>query len=261
MVQYLDFAHNLQEGIFIGFIDTTIEGPSLELVNVLNTNIHVFSAAKTFQEVIEMQSFITDDDGFIRSFSAFKKDVNPIYKQFNEEWQRTEFDTTIAQAQSNAQWQRIQEDKEIFPLLQYQTADDEKVRPVHAAWDNIVRPVDDPWWDDHNPPNGWNCRCLTISLEEGDEPISDLKGIPKHDDPLFQMNAGKDQIIFKVEGKDAHPYMLVEKRFEVHKANNFGLPLPEPIKPPTKPKRQTLKQKIKSEEAKILKQTKNKLEL
>jgi hypothetical protein len=23
-------------------------------------------------------------------------------------------------------------------------------------------PVDDPWWDDHMPPNGWGCKCHVI---------------------------------------------------------------------------------------------------
>jgi len=138
-------------GLVQGF--GSIESPaSLTLINNLNKNAYFFSAAKTFQQVLEMQGFILDDQGFIRPFSAFQKDVNPIYEQFNLQWQRTEFDTTISQAQSASRWEDIQENKDALPLLQYQTAGDERVRPEHADWDNIVRRVDDPFWDTHTPP-------------------------------------------------------------------------------------------------------------
>jgi len=41
-------------------------------------------------------------------------------------------------------------------------------RPEHKAWNNIVLPWDDPWWDKHTPPNGWGCRCWK-------EPVSALE--------------------------------------------------------------------------------------
>jgi hypothetical protein len=33
---------------------------------------------------------------------------------------------------------------------------------------NICLPVDDPFWQTHAPPNGWNCRCTLQSLSAGD---------------------------------------------------------------------------------------------
>ncbi|MBN2188382.1 MAG: hypothetical protein JW699_02925 [Chitinispirillaceae bacterium] len=55
-----------------------------------------------------------------------------------------------------------------FPYDRYRTMDDGKVRPEHAAWNNLVLPADDPWWKTHTPPNGWGCRCWKEPVSGGD---------------------------------------------------------------------------------------------
>lgn len=240
---YNDITSNLQKGLFRGFGSTLaqldIEAPAFEVLKALNKNIFVFSAAKTFQQVKDMQNFIFDKEGFKRSFSQFKKDADVIFTKYNKEWLRTEFDTTISQARSAARWADIQEDKETLTMLQYQTAGDERVRDEHLAWEGIVRPVDDPFWDGHMPPNGFNCRCIVTQHETGSKRTTNLKThlqkvqkkFPKiktlkNKDNLFEMNAGKDQFIFDETGVGMHPYLKVSDRFKVLKSNNFNLPLP-----------------------------------
>ena len=46
----------------------------------------------------------------------------------------------------------------------YVTAGDERVRPEHAAMDGVTAPKEDPIWDVWWPPNGWNCRCILVSI-------------------------------------------------------------------------------------------------
>ena len=228
---YLDIAKDLSKAVFKGFDETikiknlVTEGPDFETLSELQRNIYVFSAAKTFQQVMDMQNFIFDDQGFIKPFGVFSKDVNQIYTQYNVEWQRTEFDTAVSQAQAAAQWRDIQKDKEDLPMLRYQTAGDERVRPIHASWDGITRPVDDGFWDDHTPPNGFNCRCVLIQLERGKS--SPLSGVKENDDKLFAMNPGKDQLIFIEKGQRQHPYFSVSDKFKVLKSRNFDLPIPK----------------------------------
>ena len=48
----------------------------------------------------------------------------------------------------------------------YVTAGDERVRPEHVAMDGVTAPKDDPLWDSWWPPNGWNCRCVLITIFE-----------------------------------------------------------------------------------------------
>lgn len=185
----------------------------------LQDNTTFFSAAKTFQQVNDMQFLRLDEDGNLRSFNEFKKDSRGVFDTYNQDWLETEFNTSISQSQSAAQWQEIQSQKETLPLLQYQTADDERVRDEHTAWDNITRPVGDPFWDTHMPPNGYNCRCQIIQLSSGSS--SSLAGVPKNSATLFADNVGKTEQVFKEEGKDKHPYFEAPKKL---KDKNFGLP-------------------------------------
>lgn len=57
---------------------------------------------------------------------------------------------------------------DLFPYRQYLTAQDERVRPSHAALNNIILPWDSPFWDTHTPPWGWGCRCDVVGLSEDD---------------------------------------------------------------------------------------------
>jgi len=240
---YNDISGNLKKGLFRGFGKNlsrlNIESSDFKTLTALNNNIHFFSAAKVFQQTNDIRNFLFDQEGFKRPFNAFAIDANKIYERYNVDWQRTEFDTTISQAQASSQWQEIQDDKDDLPLLQYQTADDEKVRPEHAAWDNIVKPVNDPFWDSHMPPNGFNCRCIVIQLEEGEKKETNLpehlKKVKKkfptvksldNKELLFRPNPGVSNKIFTEKGKGQHPYFNVSSQFKDLKDNHFNLPRP-----------------------------------
>ncbi|MEM5789966.1 MAG: phage minor head protein [Syntrophobacteraceae bacterium] len=49
------------------------------------------------------------------------------------------------------------------PYWRYSAVMDGRTRPMHAAWNNLVLPYDDPWWKSHYPPNGWGCRCTVVN--------------------------------------------------------------------------------------------------
>ena len=164
-------------------------------------NITAFSGAKTFQNVKDLSSFVFNVKGEKRSFKEFKEFARQIDEKYNVKWLKTEQDTSFGVAQGADQWLEFEDNKDLFPLLQYQTALDERVRADHAAWDGIIRPVDDPFWDTHMPPNGWNCRCSVIQLEEGK--VTNLRGVKQNDDPMFSVNPGKVDYIFN---EKKHPY-------------------------------------------------------
>lgn len=54
------------------------------------------------------------------------------------------------------------------PYWEYRHGDSLNPRPEHLAWDGLILPADDPWWDTHYPPNGWGCKCGVFSLSKDD---------------------------------------------------------------------------------------------
>jgi SPP1 gp7 family putative phage head morphogenesis protein len=74
------------------------------------------------------------------------------------------FENNIAAAYQAGKWEQYQRVKEERPYLQYVAIRDNRTRPDHAMIDGTVRPIDDSFWQFYYPPNGYRCRCTTISL-------------------------------------------------------------------------------------------------
>ena len=79
---------------------------------------------------------------------------------------RTIFRTNLQNAYAVGRWKTMQEQASVAPYAMYDAIDDHRVRPEHAALDELVLPLDDAFWKSHAPPNGWNCRCSLIQLDE-----------------------------------------------------------------------------------------------
>jgi len=54
----------------------------------------------------------------------------------------------------------------IFPNWEYRTMGDSKVRASHRALNGLIVPADSPFWDTHNPPWEWGCRCIKIPISD-----------------------------------------------------------------------------------------------
>lgn len=77
---------------------------------------------------------------------------------------KTIYDTNLRTAHAEGQWQRIQASKGAFPFLLYDGNNSENPNLEHRAWDGMVLPVDDPFWQSHLPIKKWGCKCRVIPM-------------------------------------------------------------------------------------------------
>ena len=88
---------------------------------------------------------------------------------------QTIFRTQTATAYNVGQ-QRANATPEINEILwgyEYHTVGDDRVRPTHVALDGMRARKDALIWNESTPPNGWNCRCVLISIFDGQKLATD----------------------------------------------------------------------------------------
>jgi SPP1 gp7 family putative phage head morphogenesis protein len=189
-------AKELWSGVAIGY------GDGIEKTNyatLLQKNIYVFSGFKTYQQLKEASLLLTDSSGELKPFSTFLQEVKAINQTYNVNYLQAEYNNAIASGQMAANWDDIQSRKQVAPYLKYKTAEDERVRMSHRGLNNVIKKVDDPFWNTYYPPNGWGCRCEVIQILQGEETFEfDAPELPA----MFRGNVGKDGVIFP----DTHPY-------------------------------------------------------
>ncbi len=200
-------------------------------------NLGLFSGAKTWQEINTLTAFAFDDEGKKRAFSEFRRIGREVSEQYNRHWLATEQTAVVAEAQSARQWLKIEEERELFPILRYRTVGDGRVRTDHAALDGLTRPASDPIWNTIMPPNDWGCRCIVeqhtadVVVTPADVARAKTSMQREHyrQHPEFAHNAGKVDYIFKESGKGQHSYFQVPREFEEGLRANFGLPAIEEV--------------------------------
>jgi SPP1 gp7 family putative phage head morphogenesis protein len=95
---------------------------------------------------------------------------------------RTNLDVAYSVGRFREQWSV----KHSVPYWQYITANDDKVRPSHAAFHNKIFLATDPIWKIIYPPNGFNCRCKVITHTRKEYRKLKEKG--------FQVEKSKDRL-------------------------------------------------------------------
>jgi hypothetical protein len=87
------------------------------------------------------------------------------------------FDTNMRTARAAGQWQRIVRTKDTHPFLLYQVGPSREHRIEHLGWHGLVLPVDDPWWQEHFPPNGYGCKCWVRQLSRREAARLGVEGV------------------------------------------------------------------------------------
>lgn len=177
----------------------------------LQRSNYIFSGIKTFHELNEAFPSLIDENGNRKPFEQFLNDVRNIDRTYNQNYLRAEYNFCQASADMAARWERFEEDGDRYNL-QYRTANDDKVRPQHAALHGVTLPISDPFWKTYYPPNGWNCRCTVVQVRKSKYPVTPhdeamtrgAEATGKDTKGIFQFNPGIQQKTFP----DYNPYTI-----------------------------------------------------
>jgi hypothetical protein len=106
----------------------------------------------------------------------FRKDFDRIVAKHGwdynggRNWRsRVIYETNLRSSYMAGRHEQLMAVREQRPYWQYIHSDAvEHPRPQHEAWNGMVLRWDDPWWQQHFPPNGWGCQCSIRALSERD---------------------------------------------------------------------------------------------
>lgn len=186
-----------------------------EMRKALQENVFYFSGMKTHAQMAEASNKLLDENGNLKPLQKFTDDVTQINEAYNDNYLRAERNFASRSAQTAAKWQKYEQDKERYNL-RYLTNNGPNVRDSHRALEFTTLPVDDPFWNEYTPPNGYNCHCFLVQVHKDEYPVSNSEeAIAKGNEAttqvgkdgtnkaaIFRFNPGKEM---KVMPPD-HPY-------------------------------------------------------
>ena len=192
--------------------------------NYGKSNARAFSVAGAMSEALieDFRSEITKalEDG--TTLAEFKESFDDIVTRDGWEhvgtpgWRaKIIYQTNLSTAYSAGRYAQMTEPETLkaFPYWEYVHSGAQDPRPDHKDWDGMILPADDPWWDQHYPPNGWGCGCRVRVLSERglkrrgktspdaapkvktkpylDPETGEVRDVPVGIDPGFEYNPGK----------------------------------------------------------------------
>lgn len=203
---YLANLKALEQAIDEGFakLDIGYKDPRFELSTQFKHNIQVFAAFKNYDNIADLVQALRDETGAVRSWADYQEVATSIVGKYNQVFLQAEYQHALASTQIADQWVDFEANKDLLPYLRYRTQKDGRVRPSHAVLDGITLPVDDPFWDNYAPKNGWRCRCNLIQVADGlKRPSKQAEAALADVHPIFQNNAARSKEIFNAQ----HPYL------------------------------------------------------
>ena len=259
---YLAVAKFVMGGVEKGLSNPAVEFGEVDqkLMDALSENIHLFSAAKTFNFTLEASDSMFDKNGKLLPFEDFKIKATQVFEKYHGEiehgtikggWLEAEYNTALSQAGHVKKWNQIQETKHLLPYLIRNEVSDATECDICASVNGVCLPADHPFWNENAGDLHFNCRGIVEQADKGEGESKEWdedeikQGLKKGDDAgrtdAFKFNPGKREEIFATDGKSQHPYFQIPKPYQKFAEQNFGLPIPQIEHPQlTKPQQKEL---------------------
>ena len=179
--------------------------PRMEtFLDQLKYNNEVFSAFKVHRMQNDMAARLIDENGQLKPFEKWKRDVEDIADHYCNRWLQTEYDTAVLRAHQATDWLQFEAEKDVYPNLRWMPTTSPNPDEYHKQYwrAKLTLPINHPFWKSHRPGDRWNCKC---SLRQTDEPatteaIADFKPVPSQ--AGLDNNPAQDGKLFS----DSHPY-------------------------------------------------------
>ena len=129
-------------------------------------NNAVFAAFKVHRAQNDMAALLLDKNGSLKPFEQWVKEAMPIADHQMIHWLRTEYDTAVIRAHQAADWRQFEREKDVLPNLKWMPSTSVTPGADHQIFWGTIRPIDDPFWNEHRPGDRWNCKCTLSSTDE-----------------------------------------------------------------------------------------------
>ncbi|WP_432460807.1 phage minor head protein [Agarivorans sp. QJM3NY_25] len=160
-----------------------------------NTHNHAFMVAGAMKTdlLADLRQAVDHAIASGTSLGQFQGDFSAIVAKHgwshtgNANWRsQIIYQTNLRQAYNAGREQQMQALKGRRPYGLYKHGDSQNPRIMHLKWNNLVLPLDHPWWQTHTPQNGWGCHCKKFSLSEQDLKRLGLQVSQVPDDGSFE---------------------------------------------------------------------------
>ena len=221
----LEMAQLFMKGVNSGFFgnkipkDIDYTTPDGEMIAHLRENVYQFSAAKSYQLNKELTMLLTEGEQ-VRTFTEWRREALKTVDTWVNDWGKTEYNTAVTGGQMASKWLGFQKHEDTMPNLKYTTVGDMRVREEHRILDGTIRPMDDPFWSEYYPPNGWNCRCSALQLGTDNDVTPEGDIVYPEIPEMFRINLAEKQLVYPPE----HPYYNDISKKKLNKWVNKNLP-------------------------------------
>ena len=197
-----EICDRINEAARKGLDESGTVDPDDDFRTAILRNNEVFAAFKVHRMQNDMARLLLDSNGNLKPFEQWRKEVMPIASHQVGQWLRTEYNTAVLRAHQAADWQQFEREKDVLPNLRWMPSTSVNPGKDHMVFWGTVRPIDDPFWNEHRPGDRWNCKC---DLSSTDDPVTEIPDFTKkvNPHPGLDNNPGKDGKLFS----DTHPYI------------------------------------------------------
>jgi SPP1 gp7 family putative phage head morphogenesis protein len=174
------------------------------MLHSLQRNVYQFSAAKNYHQLKALSQALVNEEGKLRTWKEFSNEAFKINEQHTKHWLQAEHNLAISSGQMGGTWTRVQSNKELMPLLEFDAILDDRTTALCKSLHGVIRPIDDPFWDQYYPPNHFGCRSDVKQMGSARITPSEKIIYPEKIPQMFKTNLAKTGLIFPPD----HPYWI-----------------------------------------------------